>query len=77
MSEEYAFCKSVTIQNQPGKVNAVILILWLGDAGIKMDFDYTIETHHEKDGRSITTAHSWTFHFDNPKHAVAFKLVWG
>lgn len=77
MTEEYAFCKSVTIENLVDGPRPIDLLVWLKDQGLEKDFDFTMVRNHQIINGMFGPTESWTFHFDHAKHAVMFKLVWG
>lgn len=77
MTEEYAFCKSVTIDNVVEGPILADMISWLSDHGLEKDFDYSLVTNFQLVNGMISHVTDWTFHFDYARYAVMFKLVWG
>lgn len=77
MTEEYAFCKSVTIDNVVEGPQFIEMAFWLKDHGLEKDFDYSVVRNFQLINGKFSHVINWTFHFDHARHAVMFKMVWG
>lgn len=60
----------------PADVKIFSAKAWLSEIDVHDEIDYTLQTSYDY------TLHppkliKYIFSFDNPRHATAFKLVWG
>jgi len=74
MSETYK-C-SYTVKISSGSIQIFKIKKWLREIGCELDFDYTLE-YIEPEPALNENLGQYLLHFDDPRHATAFKLVWG